>query len=353
MDVLSARLKKGLYMKRFLFHTACAVLLLAGVSLTSCGAKKAQKNSIAVFIPGILSDSPIYKMLADGVEQAVASYNESHDALHAASCKIIEANTNQAEWGPKLTALAAEGTYDVIISSNPSLPEIIKPILAQFPKQKFILLDAYQKDVPTVATMRYNQHEQAFLSGYISALMSKSHHIGLIAAQQYPIMDNVILPAYKEGAEQALPGTTVDYRIVGNWYDASKGAELARAMHEAGTDVILPICGGASQGVIATAKELDFFVSWFDSNGFGKAPGNIISSTTLKQDKLTKELTLQYLNGNLEWGSARTVGVAEGYVEFIQDDPLYLSTIPAAVREKVAAVVSGIQAGTISLPQND
>src|SRR5574344_1135412 len=249
------------------------IILAAFFSLISCTAKKSDKPAIAVFVLCILADSPVYQMLADGVQKAAAEYNSSKKEENQATVTILEAGTNQAEWASKITSLAAAGTFDVIISSNPSLPELVEPLTQQYPNQKFILLDAYKSGNQNIATVRYNQKEQSYLTGLIAGLMSKTHKIGLLAAQEYPVMNNVILPGFTQGAKAADAETSVDFRIVGNWYDASKGAELAAAMNSAGCDVILPICGGASQGVISAANERGFYITWFDNNGFEKAPG--------------------------------------------------------------------------------
>ena len=323
-----------------------ALALIFTLFLVSCAEKKNSLTSIAVFAPGILADSPVYQMLADGVKEAVEEYNAGTEKV---KLTILEAGTNQAEWGNKITSLAAAGTFDVIISSNPSLPDLVIPLTKQFPSQKFILLDAFAQGNDSIATVQYNQTEQSYLTGAIAALMSKKHKIGLLAAQEYPVMNNIILPGFQKGARDVISGTTVDFRIVGNWYDASKGAELASAMNNAGCDVILPICGGASQGVISAAKEKGFFITWFDSNGFSKAPGIIISSTVMHQQKMAKEVTSEFLLGKTEWGVAKTVGIKEGYIEFVQDDPLYIQVVPQEIREKMADLLASIKDGSLKL----
>ena len=332
----------------------CAAALAAFLlALFSCSAKKTQTLSVAVFVPGIIADSPIYAMLAEGVQHAVASYNDGKHTSAQASVTVLEAGTNQAEWSAKLTALAAEQKYSVIISSNPSLPELVEPLTAQFPNQKFILLDAYKSGNSAVATVRYNQHEQSYMTGYMAGLMTKSKKIGLIAGQEYPVMNNVILPGYKEGAEAASPGTAVDFRVVGNWYDATKGAELANAMYSSGVDVILPICGGASQGVINAAKEKGKYLAFFDNASFDRAPDNIISCTPLNQAKMAENVTLDYLTGKIEWGTAKTVGVADGFVSFVQDAPNRKNeAVTDEMRAKMRDVVASIENGTLVLPQN-
>ncbi|MFA6856919.1 MAG: BMP family ABC transporter substrate-binding protein [Treponema sp.] len=332
-------------------HIIAAVCM--SLAVISCSGKKAQQLSVAVFIPGIIADSPIYAMLADGVKRAVNFYNKGKPDTVQAGLNILEAGTNQAEWSSKLTALAAEGKYSVIISSNPSLPELVEPLTQQFPSQKFILLDAYKPGNNNIATVRYNQHEQSYLTGYMAALVSKSHKIGLITAQEYPVMNNVILPGYKEGALAAAAGTTVDLRIVGNWYDASKASELANAMYKSGVDVILPICGGAAQGVINAAKENGKYLALFDNASFDKAPYNIISCTTLDQKKMADEITAVYLAGKTEWGTAKTVGVADGYVNFEQDAPENKNPVVSDdIRIKMKKLVESIRTGKLILPQN-
>lgn len=305
--------------------------------------------SIAVFVPGIMADSPIYAMLADGVKNAVTQYNYDKKAADKAELYILEAGTNQAQWPTKLTSLAATKKYDVIISSNPSLPELVKPIIKQYPKQKFILMDAELEGNPNVYTMRYNQYEQAYLTGYIAGLMSKNHKAALIAAQEYPVMNEIIYPYFEKGCKAANSKTEVTIRIVGNWYDANKGAVIADSLINNGFDVILPICGGASQGVINSAKNKGIYITWFDNNGFDKAPGTIISSTTLKQKEMADIVTANYLAGILEWGKADMVGVADKYVAFVQDDPNYISTVPDKIRKKMAKVVHSIETGKLDV----
>ena len=89
----------------------------------------------------------------------------------------------------------------------------------------------------------------------------------------------------------------------------------------------------------------DFYITWFDNNGFDKAPGNIISSTVMKQEELALLMTTEFLKGKTSWGTAKMLGVKDGYVDFVQDDPLYESTVPADIRGKMAGLVDDIKSG--------
>lgn len=317
---------------------ALAVLFTA-LAVTGCskkgGAVKSAK-SIAVYVPGIMADSPIYAKLAAGAEAAVESFDANAKDGQKAEIKIVEGGTNQAEWPGHLTTLCAEGKYDVIISSNPSLPELVEPLTKQFPKQKFILLDAMKEGNENIVTARYAQDESAFMTGYVAGLMTKTNKIGLITAQEYPVMNEIILPGFEKGAKEANDKVTVDFRIVGNWYDAKKGAELADAMSASGVDVILPICGGACQGVIASAKEHGTKLCFFDSNSYSAVPGQVISCVETLQEKLTERLTLEFLNGKTKWGSFNEYGMKDGLVKFNDTDPLYIESVPEEIRNKIA-----------------
>lgn len=343
----------------FVLFTLVFVLLFC-----SCSGIGKKASAIAVFVPGVISGSPVYEMLAQGVTEAVDKYNAGQKPEDAVVLDVIEAGTNQAEWGSKITALAASGKYDLIISSNSSLPEIVEPLTTQFPKQKFIILDAYLSGNKSIATVRYNQREQGYLTGYAAGLVTvasknemvfanKEKKIALIAAQEYPVMNNTILPAFTEGAKAVDPEIEVDFRIVGNWYDAGKSADIAREVYLDGADVILPVAGGANQGVIVAAKAIGFYVAWFDDNGYEKAPGLVISSSVMEQKKMAYELTEQYLSGKTEFGSAKTVGVADGYVDFVLDDPLFVKAVPESIREKIENTVRSIKDGKLVLPVID
>lgn len=324
-----------------------AALVLAALLFGAC--KKSESGvRIAVFIPGVRAGSAIYDMLASGVEEAVAEWQTAQSKQ--AALNVIEGGYNQAEWEDEVTALAASGQYDVIISSNPSLPAIAADVLEKFPAQKFILFDGELPGNPSVYTLRYNQREQGYMAGYIAALVSEDlggasgqKKLGLVAGQEYPAMNNVILPAYLEGAKAVDAGYSVDFRVLGNWFDAQKAADLAQDMINGGARVILAIAGGANEGVLQTAAEKGAKVVWFDINGYALKEGVVVGSAVIHQHKAAREKTLAFLNGSLPFGRAEYAGVREGYVDFIEDDPIYLKTVSELVRQKQSALVSRIR----------
>jgi len=56
------------------------------------------------------------------------------------------------------------------------------------------------------------------------------------------------------------------------------------------------------------------------------------------------------IEGNLPWGKADIVNAKDGYVDFADNDPLYINNVPASVRQKMAVVVKKIRTGALVLP---
>ncbi|TVR85515.1 MAG: BMP family ABC transporter substrate-binding protein [Spirochaetaceae bacterium] len=320
------------------FFVLLATLLLGCAPAEDAGIDR--PYSIAVFVPGVVEGSPTYEMLVEGVRRAV-------DESEHATVRIVEGGFNQAEWAGGITSLAATGSYDLIVSSNPSLPEIVHEVSQSFPDQHFLVLDGYWEGNPRLRTVMFNQREQAYLNGYFAGLVTtggmpdstNALRIGLLAGQEYPMMNQVIRPAFLEGAQAVNTGIELDFRVLGNWFDAGRAADLANSMLDRGVDVILSIAGGGNQGVIATARDRNAYVLWFDSSGFHHGPGVVIGSSLVKLDQAAYERTLEAIAGSLEFGVGEVLGVADGYVTFDDQDPNYIEYVPEDVRTRHEALM--------------
>ncbi len=322
-----------------LFSRILAFMLLTLVLLsgTSCSKQEEPSDdySIAVFVPGIIAGSATYEMLVAGAQKAVEEYEH-------AEIQIIEGGSNQGEWEEKIAALAASSEHNLIITSNPAMPAICDAVSKRFPDQYFAVMDGYLEGNDHIYTLRYDQYQQALLAGYQAGLVTTSTMeganpdllIGLIAGQEYPDMNDLILPGFRDGARMVNAGIDVDFRVVGNWYDAAKSSELTRAMVGNGVDVILTIAGGANQGVVTAAHEMGTYVIWFDSNGYALEPGTVVGSTAIRQDTAVYETVKKAIEGSLPFGHADTLGIEEGFITFVEDDDIYRQSVPDELRSR-------------------
>jgi simple sugar transport system substrate-binding protein len=118
-----------------------------------------------------------------------------------------------------------------------------------------------------------------------------------------------------------------------------------------GVKVILCISGGANEGVLQAASERGAKVVWFDTNGYALRPGTVVGSAVLYQEQAAYEQTKRYLAGNLPFGSAEVVGVADGYVDFIEDDPNYIAAVTPVIREVQGRLIERIRSRTLLLEE--
>jgi simple sugar transport system substrate-binding protein len=357
-------------MLRRITSSSFCILLISTILLSACKPKgqpttQQEQNkplSILVYITGVVAGSPSYEMLVAGAQ-------EFADANNNITIKVYEAGFNQAEWEEQLRSMVAGGEYDLVLGSNPSLPEICANVGKTFPNQKFIITDASppgggvpppEGRTPQICTYLYNQYEQALFLGYLAGLITTSEMphtntgrrdgpplIGFIAAQEYPLLTRHIVPGFLDGARRVDPGIELDFRVIGNWYDANKAADLATSMINAGVDVFTSIAGGAAQGLIRTIRERGAYSVHFNTNDYSQAPGLIVGCGIMEQKKLTKEILADFLAGKILYGTGRTVGVQEGYLNFIFDDPGYRDHLPAPIQEIFVTFMDDLRTGRV------
>jgi len=309
-------------------------LLITGCQRINNRTNNTDNLSILVFITGDIIGSPTYELMAEGALLALEKYS-------GLNIKIYEAGRNQAEWEMHLIEMISTGEYDIVMGSNPSLPEICINASRFFPDIKFIILDADYEGNPQIKTYFYNQYEQSLILGYLAGLVTTSNlplsnnqkKIGFIAAQEYPLLTRQMVPGFLEGARLVDPGIELDFRVVGNWADANKAADLASAMMDAGVDVFTAIAGGAAQGLIKTAVERGAYIVWYNINVSNMAPGNIVGCGIMKQREAVMEIIKEALAGNIQYGVSTTLGVKDGYLGFDFDDPVYQS-LPEDIKQR-------------------
>ena len=333
------------------------VLAMALLALPGCTAKEKPDAdfSVLVYVTGVTAGSPTYEMLAEGAREFAAENA-------GVTVRVYEAGFNQAEWEEQLMSLVAEGSYDVIVGSNPSLPEICANVAQSFPDQKFLVTDAFYEGSPAISTWLYNQYEQSLYLGYLAGLITVSNtrsetigalphansakKIGFIAAQEYPLLNRHMVPGFLDGARRVDPEITLDFRVIGNWYDANKAADLAASMIGSGVDVFTSIAGGAAQGLIRSIRENGAYAVFYNTDEYAQAPGRIIGCGSMEQKKLVKEILDDARLGKISYGTAHIVGAQDGYLDFI-DAAGYRDFVPDTIQRQFDAFMDDVRAGRI------
>ncbi len=328
------------------------IIIFTSMILFGGGVKEVAKEdslSVLVYITGVVAGSPPYTAMAEGALE----FAEQHDNVRV---KVYEAGFNQAEWEEQLTALVATGEYDLILGSNPSLPEICENIAQKFPNARFIITDALLEGHPQISTYLYNQFEQSLYLGYLAGLITTSQmplankelKVGFIAAQEYPLLNKHMVPGFLQGAQMVNPAITLDFRIVGNWFDANKVADLATSMINAKVDVFAIIAGGASQGLFKVAQSQGAYIVFHNERQYDAAPGYVVGCGSMEQKKLVQEILSDALAGEIKYGEGTIVGLKEGYIDFFYDDSGYRDTLPPEIREEFELFMGQLREGKIA-----
>ena len=103
-------------MRKLLF-----ILALTAIIFSGCKKEKSQNLNIAVFVPGIIADSPTYAKLADGVTKAVEEYNQKAAEEKKAKLSIMRQY-------PDMGAFAVRAFYE----KDPEVSADIQKSMAQY-----------------------------------------------------------------------------------------------------------------------------------------------------------------------------------------------------------------------------
>ena len=177
-----------------------------------------------------------------------------------------------------------------------------------------------------------------------------AYKIGLLAGQEYPVMNEKIRKGYIDGAKAVNKNFELDFRVLGNWYDAAKASELAVSMIKNKADVILTICGGGNAGVVAAAREQGAYVMWFDRPGYSYGKDIVVGSTEVSQKTACTNSLIAFVEGRLEFGKPEEFGIKDGAVNFAFEG--VPSIVPADIIQKVKQLIDGVKTGAITLSGN-
>ena len=314
-------------MKRALSGVVLVIMLLLGGRIMG-------QFRVGIMIPGEIGGNPIYEL----VESGATSSEDSGDII----VKVVEGGYNPSKWEPLLTSMVATRKYDLVMTFTEGLPGAVERIARDFPEQKLALIDgSLPISVPNVYSVAFKDEEMTFLAGVVAGLVTRwdlpgsndELTVGFIAGDTYPAMQNRMLPGFKMGVETVTPDARVIFSIVGSWSDPSKARELAARQFEEGADIILEIAGGSGIGVIEEARNEARYVLNVDSNLVSLAPGVVLASSLKHIDKVVYDTISNASRGELEYGSNRRVGIADGVIELTFSDPDYVKHLPQEVRE--------------------
>ena len=218
-------------MKRAFTVIGVALLGILLVGTTMCGA--ALKGKVAVVLDvGGRGDLSFNDMGFKGTDQAAIDFDLEMTEVQSATA---------ADYVPNLRNLARTGEYDLIIGVGFLFTDAMADVAAQFPGQKFAIIDSVV-DAPNVMSIIFRENEMSALIGALAG-MAAAHHgyeaAGVVLGIEIPVLYH-FEAGFRYGMDwglkkyAAVTGKTADvgllYTYTGTFSDIALGKAASEAM---------------------------------------------------------------------------------------------------------------------------
>ena len=324
--------------------TAAAAACLA---LAGCGddsSKSDSKNAQA----GAASHEPVKVAWVYPSPRADEGWSKQHEEARELiekkygdkiKTQVVDNVTNTVDAERVIRDLASQGNKLIFATSftymNPGLK-----VAREFPDVKFENCTGYK----TAANFNpYNArfYQARYLAGKLAASMSKSAHLGYVAAMPIPEVLQGI-NAYTLGAQSVNPDVKVSVVWTNTWYDPGKEVDATNTLIGQGCDILTHHTD--STAVPATAESRGVKVISYHSPMTKTAPKQLIGAVTHHWDEYYAKRIDELMSG--KWKVEPVWGGAEMHM-------VRLSAItpeaPKAVVDDINAVYAKMEKGEFNV----
>ena len=229
---------------------------------------------------------------------------------------------------------------DVVIATSWGYMVSMERVAEQFPNVNFEHATGIRRgaNLSTYATRAY---EARYLSGMVAAAMTKSNHIGYIAA--FPIPEVIRgLNAFTLGAQSINSDVTVTVEWSNAWYAPTAAAKLSNQLIDAGADVLAMHTD--SPAVVETAEKRGVYAIGYHSDMRAYGPKSHLTAVVhdwgqIYEDRLKSILDQDVITADI-W-----TGLKEGSSKLSTISP----EVPGNVLQKVNLAKEQISSGELNI----
>lgn len=339
----------GVIMKRLAVGVLAAVLVCSTVMMgcskeggeaksNSAEASVSSEKVACIFGVGGLGDQSFNDLINEGLKKAKSELGVDFDYAEPSQVSDFELF---------LRDMASSGDYSVIISVGFDSIDALTKISAEFPDQKFGLIDS-AITADNVVSYECKEEEGAFLVGALAGLLLKKpseygvgdqNTAGFIGAMETPII-NKFYSGYAAGAGYVNNGVSVlkDYVAGDNPFgDTATAKEIAISQNNKGAGIIFHAAGGSGLGMFEAAGEYDFLAIGCNSNQNSADPEHIAASMLKRVDTAAYEIAkAACVDHDLEVGTTVTLGLADQGLDYtLEQSAVKVSEEDIAVLEQI------------------
>ncbi len=334
-----------------------SVLAAASLLLAGCGGSTGSSSSEGT--SGDCSSASVFciGLVTDGGKIDDKSFNQSaYEGMQAAAkdlggqSKYIQ-TTDSKDYASNIKQFT-DKKYDVILTVGFNMADATTAAAKGSPSTKFIGVDQAQTStVPNLTGLIFPEDQAGYAAGTLAGLMTKSNKVGMVLGQQIPPVERYA-KGFEAGAKAADPNatTTLVYHQAGDtaFTDPAWGAAEAQKQLDQGVDVLFGAGGQTGNGALgqvakAAGAGTTTFCIGVDTDQWLTVPEAhkcLVTSAEKDITSGTVELLKQAKAGSIKGGNFEGTVALAPFHDFD-------ATIPAEVKTKVAAVVTGLKAGSI------
>lgn len=368
-------------MKKFV--ALVVVILMIVSALTACGKPVTEPTQATSPTPPAPADnasnstSPVdntgVQKLKIGLVTSVGGLGDKsfNDQSYAGVTKAVQElglemdyvePQDYADIEPYLAEFTKAGIYDVIIGIGYDSAQPIKNIAAQYPDQKFLLVDNPVRDMSNVASLTFNKSEEGFLTGVFCAyfvnmsqtevngksisLDNAKKVVGAILGVENPDIIEAIA-GFRAGLKYIDPEIKVLYSSIGSWTDQNKARELAMAQYGEGATMVWQDAGNAALGIFKAAADRDLFTLGWNTRQHELDPEHILCSVIKTLDNAIYEWIKDYATTGVFESGNKDNGSYNGSIYLTYSD---LFTVPEDMKKAVEDAEAKLASGEIVSP---
>ena len=192
---------------------------------------------------------------------------------------------------PTYLRRASDAGFGLVVDLEYSHGDALQAVAKDYADTDYVILNQV-KPGANVASVLFQEQEGSYLAGALATLVAKDASIkgmsgkpiiGVIGGTKSVGIDKFIV-GYIQGAREIDPNAEVKVAYSNNFGDPAIGLQMAKAMFDAGANVVYQVAGGTGLGVIQAAKEAGRFAIGVDTDQDGIAPGSVLTSMIKRTD---------------------------------------------------------------------
>lgn len=303
--------------------------------------------SVVNVVNGPLGDQGFFDDAARGMEMMAQAGHKTQNIQSDAD--------NPAQWRTNLESVST-GDWDVVIVGTSQMVDILDEVAPKYPDQNYIIYDSVVEQ-PNVASIVYRQNEGSFLAGVLAALVTTnsdtfplatgSKKVGVVGGMDIPVINDFVV-GFQKGVESVDPSVEVLVSYVGDFVDANRGFDQAKAMYDQGADVVFQVAGAAGLGVLRASEEADRYSIGVDSNQNQLHPGHVLASMLKNIGVSLDSAVKDHIAGTLAYGTTVEYGLANNGVSLTFEDNEDI--VPQEIQDEIAALAQKVVDGEIEVP---